>query len=159
MPTLDPSRVILSPRLADRFTVVRRQQIAQPNGRPKKVQTSFPNVVGVVTYASPNDLERLPDEERAKQSIRVHTRFRLFAPARDVVQQTFLPDLVLWDGDFFVVADLNRYSRYGAGFLDAICCSMDVVDTPASYLPAVVGQLDFSRPNQSFNLAFGARPC
>lgn len=127
MPLLDVSSVLLDPDFATRFTVRRRTQVISAKGRTTTTDTDTPNVVGVITVASPTDLERLPDDQRMGRNMLVVTKYRLRGPSKDNVDQ-FQPDLVLWTGDTFIVKDVQPYTEYGAGFMQCIIGSIDLID-------------------------------
>lgn len=128
MPNLDVSDVLLDPDLADRFTVKRRPAGTNAHGRVETTPEIIPRVLGVVTAASPTDLERLDDNQRMGRNLSVVTKFRLRGPATG-----YQPDIVLWYGNDYVVKDVQPYPQYGAGFIQAIVGSMDSMDNP---LPA-----------------------
>jgi galactose-6-phosphate isomerase len=123
-----------SPRLLDCFTVTRRRQIMDDKG-----YSTVPNpeksyqVNGVVTIASPNDLERLSDGQYAGKTINVVTQFRL-RTACQVDGEDFQPDIVTWAGSDFLVASVDDYSRYGPGFVEALATSMVNLDPPPGEL-------------------------
>lgn len=125
MPDLDVSDVLLDPSLADRFVVKRRPTGTNSHGRVETQPEIIPRVLGVVTVASPTDLERLDDNQRMGRNLSVVTKFRLRGPA-----QGFQPDIVLWYGNDYVVKDVQPYPQYGAGFIQAIVGSMDSMDNP-----------------------------
>lgn len=126
MALLDVSEVLTDPDLADSFIVNRRAESVNQNGRMTMNVQPF-EAVGVVCAASPNDLKRLPEDQRTQRAISVTTTFRLRASAPG-----YQPDLVLWDGNFFIVADLQPYTNYGAGFVQAICIAQEHQDQPPS---------------------------
>lgn len=128
MATLDVSSVLLDPDIASRFAVKRRIETVSNVGRSQSAVTTIPGVVGVVCAASPNDLDRLPEEDRMGRHITVVTKFRLYGPSKDAAGTRYKPDIVSWQGDDFVVKDLAPYPQYGSGFVQAICGSVDMID-------------------------------
>lgn len=125
MPFLDVTDVVLDPMLADRVTVNRRAESISNSGRASVTPQVFSNVVGVVTMASPNDLQRLPDDQRTGRNISFITKFKLRGTAPG-----FQPDTIVWLGDEFVVKVVEPYTRFGAGFVQAIAGSMNFQDAP-----------------------------
>lgn len=125
MPYLDVSDVLLDPTLAMGFSVIRRVETIGNNGRASLSETRFDDIIGVVTSSSRNDLQRLPEDQRAGRHLTVITKFRLQAPTPGKQ-----PDVVVWGGNRFVVKELDPYPQYGAGFIQAIVGSMDSIDEP-----------------------------
>lgn len=144
MPYIDISAALLSPAMADRFTVMRRTETINDHGRAVIVPTPHANVIGVVTASSKNDLERLDDNQRMGRHLTVVTKFRLRGPSPG-----FQPDIIVWNGDSYVVELMDPYPQFGQGFVQAIVGSMDHVDLP---VPGPVPQgnsLDFSQQGNS----------
>ena len=125
MPDLDVSDVLLDPTLADRFIVKRRPATTNEHGRVVTTPEIIPKVIGVVTAASPTDLDRLDDNQRMGRNLSVVTKFRLRGPATG-----YQPDIVVWYGNEYVVKDIQPYPQYGVGFIQAIVGSMDSMDNP-----------------------------
>jgi hypothetical protein len=133
MAYLDVSSVLLNPVFANKFRVTRRQQGISVKGRVEIVPTIFNNVVGVVTVAHGNDLERLPEEQRMGRNFVIVTKFRLRGPSGVIALGTqFLSDLILWEGDEHEVKVVEPYTKYGAGFIQAIVGSVSEIDQAAA---------------------------
>lgn len=124
MALLDVSELLTDPDFADEFPVKRRSQVTGNNGRVSIDEKDLEGV-GVICAASPSDLRRLPEDQRTDRAISVVTQFRLRASAPD-----YQPDLVGWQGDFYVVSDIQPYTHFGSGFVQAICTSMSAQDQP-----------------------------
>lgn len=132
MPNLNLSRVLLSTMLADKVTVIRRRQVIGTNGRVSVDRRTIPRVVGVVTMAGPDDLDRLDDHQRMGRVISFVSKFKLQGPSltgRTLTQ----PDLIVWYGDQFVVATVDPYPQFGSGFTQAIATSWNSTDQPATF--------------------------
>lgn len=130
MPDLDVSEALTDPMLTDSFDVLRRKEVLDAHGRVTTPQNqSFAGQYGVISAASPNDLERLEDSQRMGRNLSLITNFRLQGPA-EVSGTEYQPDVVVWGGDQYVVKHIDPYSRYGAGFIQAIIGSMDIIDQP-----------------------------
>lgn len=126
MPQLDLREALLDPMMVDFFAVVRRQESITQKGRSSTVKRRF-NTFGIVDAASPNDLDRLEDYQFQTKAISVVTQFKL----RGVSQQSkknYQPDLIFWASDYFLVRTVEDYSRYGAGWIQAIATSTDFID-------------------------------
>lgn len=109
----------------DVFAVNRRAQTVDDGGFAHQTPTTIPGVRGVVTAATPNDLERLPDEQHGTKAIVIVTKFRLQLPSPN-----FDADTVQWHGDEFVVVHVDDYTSYGHGFLQAIAISINSIEQP-----------------------------
>lgn len=144
MPFLDVSDVVCDPMLADTFSVLRRVETVNDHGEVGISSTQHDNVVGVITMAGPNDLDRLDDSQRMGRVISCVTKFRLRGPSPG-----FQPDVIVWQGSNFVIAALDLYNRFGAGFMQAIAVSMTLVDGPALPQPPLRGQDDYSNADNS----------
>lgn len=132
MPTLDVSEALTCPELADRICVWRRPEVVTDKGRTSTAgEEPIRNVVAVVCMAGPDDLERLPEEERMGRVISVVTRFRLRGPAKDLRNQAYQPDVLDWNGDRYVVSWIDPYNRYGSGFIQALAVATAAVQRPA----------------------------
>jgi hypothetical protein len=127
MPTIDVSDLLVDPDLSDTFTVLRRQQVTGSTGTISLTTTTYSCVVGVIGPTGDNSLARQSAFETQGKSIQVLTKFRL----QGAVQAgglSYLPDVVQWGGDNFLVVSLSDFSHYGTGFVVADCTSMDLVD-------------------------------
>lgn len=122
MAFLDVSTVLLDPDFTDNFSVTRRQETVDNNGFSTVVPVTTQQI-GVVTAASPNQLDRLAEADIFKRAINVVTKFKLQG---EVVG--YKPDLVVWRGDNYIVKEIDLYPQYGAGFIQALCVSEDLVD-------------------------------
>lgn len=128
MPDLDVSELLSDPDFAEFLTVERRTEMVGANGRARKVPTIItPKPVGVVlpvdTAIGGNAMERNPDEQHRGAALEIHTRFRLRGPAPGGE-----PDVIIRDGNRFVVTIVNDYSRFGRGFMKIECSSMESID-------------------------------
>lgn len=122
MAQLDVSEVFDDDVLQDSFAVKRREQVVDNDGYASNNVTDDEGF-GVVCMASPNDLLRLPEEQRTTKTLSIVTRYPLRATAPDVS-----PDLVGWQGSFFVVVNVEPYTHFGAGFVQALCSSQNYQD-------------------------------
>ena len=129
MAFLDVSDVLLDPDFTNSFVVQRRLETVDVNGR-SQVQTFSAPSFGVVTAASPNDLERLPESDVYRRVISIVTKFKLRGETKDASGNNWKPDLIVWQGDHYLVREIDLYSQFGAGFIQALCSSEDLVDKP-----------------------------
>lgn len=132
MPDLDVSDVLLSSDIAGQdFIVVRRQTSVDQHGRAQVTETRFGPDQGCVGSVQPEDSPLVREEgyQAALDAITVITSFRLRGPAKNPDGSQWMPDLVLWDGNSYVVETTNDYATFGAGTIEARCVSIDYQDT------------------------------
>lgn len=158
MPSLDMSDGLLDPIFQDYFAVIRRQEIISDKGRSTIKPYRFQRVMGVVTAASPNDLERLRDYQFQGSAISIVSKFKFRGVAKEVSvgqvnsanqpQPQFQPDLVFWSDDYYLVVTVEDYGRYGVGFIQTIAVSTTYIDA-APQDGIRVQSFDFSNPANS----------
>jgi galactose-6-phosphate isomerase len=141
MPELDFTEALTEPSFQDLFTVLRRQEVDGENGVASVVTTSF-DTNGIVVPAGSDEVVRLPDDETANKSINIVTQF----PLRQAVEG-YLPDLVFWHGNHFIVMRLDDYTGFGSGWVSAMCLLYDFNAEPQTM--GLSSSIDFSDPNQS----------
>ena len=127
MPLISLSHVLASPMLTDVFSVIRRAQTVSTNGRATSSSQLIPDKSGVVHPSSYNDLKMFPDLQITGKALTIITQFALRSES-EVAQKDYLPDIVQWHGDNFIVKQMLDWSSYGPGFVFAICESTDMVD-------------------------------
>lgn len=125
MPDLDVSDILTDPDFADSFDVIRRTQTIDNHGRSVDTETTYANQIGVITNASPNDLNRIEDYQNSQRYLSIVTKFRLQLPSTGKNA-----DIVSWRGDRYLVKTLEPYPQYGQGFYQAIVASTDILDQP-----------------------------
>lgn len=119
---LDVSFMVCDPMLADKFTVSRRLEAVDTNGRSQLTTSTFA-AVGVVTQQSPGMLMRMPEGQVVPRRITVITR----ADVRSAVQGQ-QPDLITWDGTDYLVTEVLPYTKFGRGFKEVIAESQTQPD-------------------------------
>lgn len=137
-PTLDVSDVLTSPEFADEFKAVRRVQGVNTHGEPYIVSTQVfgrkQGCVGVITPSGENSLVRADAYEAQSNSLQVITKFRLQGAVKDgrpVPETQWLPDLVEWQSNHYIVRTTNDFSRFGAGFIVADCLLYEYIPQAA----------------------------
>jgi hypothetical protein len=132
-PMVDMRRALTNPYTLDKFAVVRRQQIKGDNGIVGVIPQTFPRVYGVVTPATQQkDLQRMSDAQIQSKAILVVTRFGLRGATEDQLQTDFQPDIIVWNGDNYLVIFPDDYSNYAQGFIRAVCFMTDLSAVPSS---------------------------
>lgn len=126
MPMLDVSAVLLDPMFCELLTVQRRAETVGANGRSTLATiTISPAPVGVVIPQNDLPLQRGPDQQTLPRLLQVHTPFRLRSASPG-----YQPDLIIWNGDAFVVNRIQDFSRYGGGFIQADCSALTAIQQP-----------------------------
>ena len=125
MPMMDVSVALTNPYTLDFFMVKRRLETVSSSGYSTTSENVTDVVRGVVHPAGKQDLERLPEDQRQAKTIAVITRFALRGSSQQN-GQNYQPDLVVWQGNNFVVVDIEDYSQYGPGFIRALCSLTDM---------------------------------
>lgn len=147
MPYLDVSSLLVDPSIAgEPFTIVRRQQTIDSFGT-LQVQTTRISAVGSIGPVSPDQLNRLADQQFQSKTLSIVTAARLYGQAKAVDGTQYQPDLILWKGNYYIVQTLDDYTQFGAGMVQAICTSIDYTDNAAAPPTAA-----FAR---QFSAAFG----
>ncbi|WYX08221.1 hypothetical protein WJ973_23650 [Achromobacter xylosoxidans] len=116
MPLLDVTEVLLDPDFLDTSLVCTRQtQTTNEYGEAVNAQEAIP-FSGVVTSDQGDILDRIAEGSRIKGSILICTKFTLIpgTAGRDA-------DLVTWQGRQYTVSNVNDYTTYGPGFVEAVC--------------------------------------
>lgn len=142
MALLNMSEVLLDPLLTSKFHVERRSEVISDKGRAVITPQIISNVVGVVTAANPNDLERLDGYEITQRAITIVTKFRLQG---EVTSKQ--PDVIQWKGSRYIVKIVDYYPQFGNGFIQADCVSMDMVD--GELPPWLPGEMKFNNQANS----------
>lgn len=121
MPLLDIAELLTDPDLAAvAFSVTRRQQVMGSNGVASVVTTDIPNLFGAVYPTGDQSLTRDEAYETQASSIHVVTTFKLRLAAEKIDDSTsWLPDLVLWKGNHYLMKASDDFTQYGAGFVSA----------------------------------------
>ncbi len=121
MPVSNASRVLRRPRFAQRVTVIRRSQTVGDDGRGVITETTL-TPIGVITAGSVQPLVQVEDSTHARNNITVHCVERLLDPTAG-----HQPDIILYQGNRYVVTKTYDWSTYGAGFYAAEADLQDLV--------------------------------
>ncbi len=128
MPDIDVTDVLLDSDIAgEAFQYERRSETVSVNGRSVQGLQVF-DAVGSVQPPGENDLITTEDYDAASNTIVVITTARLRCVSQDQVAAQFKPDIVLWQGNRYVVTKCEPWTEYGAGFIRAVCKSEDFID-------------------------------
>lgn len=123
MPAIDVSELLTDPDFAQAFKVERRTEGVNDKGRADVFATKLDAIGAVLPMPAP--VNRQPAEQNLPKWIAVYTGFALRGPASG-----YQPDFVLWNGDRYIVDDVQDWTEYGAGFVMATCSSVSRLDRP-----------------------------
>lgn len=121
MADIDVSDLLNDPDFADVVTVIRRSQTIGANGRSENYGQYFDDVAMCISPTGRNEIERLDDSQKQLRSIKAITSFRLQGPT--VGQGS---DIVMWQDSAYLVAVVDPYTQFGAGFVEAILVSTNI---------------------------------
>lgn len=120
MPLIDVNDVILDADVAgEAFVVIRREEIIE-QGLAKTIPTEA-QAYGNIQPAGDNELMREADFDTQTQSIDVYTPYRLRGAGQDAAGVPYKPDLILWQGDTYIVQTVEEWTQYGRGYIKAHC--------------------------------------
>jgi len=119
MPLLDVSDA-LDVLNMDRFSVVSSAMAVGATGQAATTLAAPVTAYGVVTPEK-SSLERMADGTRLAACIDVYTLYPLTAGIKTDDATSRPADLVLWHGRTWVVAMVEDFSGFGAGYLHAVC--------------------------------------
>lgn len=112
MPTINLSRVVNSPNLAQSFTALRSSGQFGLGGWQNT--TTSVSMYGVVSVATSDDLEMVPEGDRVIGAMVFHSSQPMYR-TRDANTSggTGLSDLVLWRGEQYRILYVAPYADYG----------------------------------------------
>jgi galactose-6-phosphate isomerase len=125
-PMMDVSVALTNPYTLDSFSVLRRPENINTYGEGSTADTTIDGLYGVIYPEGNQGLERLAEEQRQLKVIAVITKFALRGSSKQS-GQNYQPDTVIWNGNNFVVENVEDYSRYGPGFIKATCTIIDMI--------------------------------
>ena len=130
MPLLDVSEVLLDPDFMDTSLVCHRQvQTVDEDNFPVNTPQVLP-FSGVVTVDRALEAKRMAAGQNINGAILIVTQFRLTQGRRgDGISPALDADIVTYDGGNYRVTFVDRYTRYGAGFVQAHCELTELGDT------------------------------
>lgn len=131
MSAIDVTDVLLSLDIAAQsFSVVRRQETVNDFGEGVKGATVLGPFIGACQPLGDNSLLREESYTTGKNGLTVWSPFRLFSASRKADGTTYQPDLILFDGNYYIVRVLNEWTQWGEGFVQAECIGFDFVQAP-----------------------------
>ncbi|HEX7826977.1 MAG TPA: hypothetical protein VF477_18895, partial [Mycobacterium sp.] len=84
---------------------------------------------GVVLPQEDAPLIRGPDQQNMPRLLEIHTIYRLRGATRNAADtEQYQPDIVVWDGDQFILNKPFDLSHYGEGFVRCQLSSIEPID-------------------------------
>lgn len=109
---INVGRIVNSKNFAQAFTVFRETGSWQ-NGRWISVETPI-QMSGVITAASPNDLNQVPEGDRVTGTMCFYSQQEIFETrANDPNVKDGTSDQILWNGYRYRVSSVMPWSDYG----------------------------------------------
>lgn len=121
---LDVNDVLTDPILSTTFNVRRRAETVLPNGRVQLGEEHFTGLQGIITWER-GTIQRMPDGTLAQQVLNIITPFSL----RDA-SVGWQADVVIWNGEEYLVTMLKPNRHMGRGFTRAVAMSTRATDNP-----------------------------
>jgi len=133
MAELDVSELMTDPDFITKkpFTVIRKQQVVDQHGRAQPGQTNMQQVIGAIYPISARTMNLMQDQINVNGAIEIYTKYRLEGPSN-----TTYGDTIEYAGNTYLVANVQWYGDFGAGFVHAVCQLRDLL--AASPNPTVV---------------------
>jgi hypothetical protein len=129
MATLDVSQVPICAEFGDTFQVQQRTDQLSQTGRSTAGQIwSGPGpitCIGTIYPTGENSLVRQEDQQHGLKTLTIVTPYRLRTTAPGCQA-----DVVYYRGNMFIVKEVNDYTPFGAGFVEAVCSSVESIDIP-----------------------------
>jgi galactose-6-phosphate isomerase len=122
MAELDVSELMTDPDFVSSFTVIRAGQTIDEHGRAQVAAQAPKKILGAVFPISARTMNMMPDYVNVNGSIEIYTKFRLEGPST-----TTQADTVIWQGNTYLVANVQSYSHFGAGHIRAVCQLKDLL--------------------------------
>jgi hypothetical protein len=125
MPMLDMSAALTNPFTLDTFNVIRQQETLNGFGESVVTKQVVTNLRGVVYPETDMALMRQPNMQLASKTIAIVTKFALRTESIG-----YQPDIIVWNGNQYVVTHLGDYSNFGTGFIRATAQIIDAEAIP-----------------------------
>lgn len=125
MARLNVSEVLCDPLFADKFTIIRRTETIEANGRSTITSMNIPNIVATVVPDAPAGNDRREDGQITARVVSLVSKFQFRAAAEGVQ-----PDQFDIDGTRFTVTEVMPFKRFGQGFYEVKAMSMTTSNPP-----------------------------
>lgn len=113
---IDLSHVVIDPRFAQSFTVLRTTGEWLPNGEFNISQPEEIKMVGTISIASAKQIEFIPEGDRVGGEIVIHCVKELYTSRNndsENSQKSGIADIVVWHKEKYKVLQVSPYSDYG----------------------------------------------
>jgi hypothetical protein len=129
MAQIDMSQALTNPLSLTKFSVIRQNQVINNWGETKIDVEMIPVVRGVVFPEGPNGLSRRPEAQTNAKTLVIFTRFALRGASISAnTDGSYQPDIIVWNGNRYLVAEIEDYSNYARGFIKVRAASTQEMD-------------------------------
>lgn len=131
MPYIDVTDVLVSLDIAcQEFYVLRRRETVNEHGESVKDVETIGPLTGACQPLGDNSMVREEAYTTQNNGLSVWSTFRMYSTSRTNDGTTYQPDLILYDGNTYLVKTLNDWTAWGAGFTQADCIAFAYVPAP-----------------------------
>lgn len=125
MATLDVAWVCECGEFVNQFEVVRRQEHVSQFGRAEVIAEPTQFALGTIFPTGDNSLQRQADFETSSKTMTIITRYPLRTSSPG-----YQPDIVLYQGNTYIVQSVKDWMQIGSGFVEAEVTSLDAQPSP-----------------------------
>lgn len=136
MAMLDVSIALTNPYTLDCFNLLRRKQNVNQSGGSRFEAVKFLGVPGIIYPEGLADLSRRAEVQFENKSIVVISIFPMRGASEDADDQ-YQPDIIIWNGDNFLVKRVEDYSRFARGYVKVTAESVDLNDLAPGVTSAI----------------------
>lgn len=122
MANLDVTELMSDPDFVSPFTVTRQGQLIDSFGRRGVSSTRKQKIFGSIQPVSARTMEVQPNLTNVSGAIEIWTQFRLEGPST-----TTEADTVTWNGNDYVVVNVESFTNFGRGYVHAIAQLRDLL--------------------------------
>lgn len=122
---IDVTELLVDPDVGgNTLLLIRRPQAVNNYG--ESVDANDPiAIIGSAYPTGSNSLVREAAFSSQTDTITVCVRYPISGPSEDAQGKKYDADIIGWKGNFYIVKDVNNFSAYGPGFVEAECEAID----------------------------------
>lgn len=151
MPDVDVGDAILDGDVAgEQFVVVDRREIVDDRGEASYSVSSRP-AWGSISPSGENSTRREGTHDSQSKTVEVVTTCMLRGVSTAPGGASYKPSLVVWDDGLYEVSEVNDFSSFGVGFVQATAVALDYNPLPPNLTPPAVGALDLRYVDDGVN--------
>ena len=112
MARINVSRVMLSPRISQHYTVLRTSGGWQ-KGKYVLAEPQELDFTGTITVAREKDLLIVPEGDRVKGTMCFHALKEIYVTHKDGSEQSGISDIIVWRGNHYRIVSVSPEIDYG----------------------------------------------